>query len=150
MIFSIILLAGILIDQHSKIFFSNFLATNQYPILSDFLVLKLRHNTGIAFSLPLEGLLLKAVTIFLIVAILVYFLRYEAHRNRIAVRIGYALVLSGAISNAIERIAFGRVVDFIAVKYFAIFNFADIFISVGAGILFLFYTFYEHSGRNPQ
>lgn len=88
------------------------------------------HNTGIAFSLPIEGIILKVLTIVLIIIIGIYFLRYEKLRDNISIRIAYTLILSGAISNGIERVFLGEVTDFIAVKYFAIFNFADIFITV--------------------
>ena len=47
--------------------------------------------------------------------------------------------MAGAISHAYERIFVGHVIDFIAVQYFAIFNFADIFISIGAALLFIAY-----------
>ena len=50
------------------------------------------------------------------------------------------LIFSGAISHAYERIFHGQVVDFIAVKYFAILNFADIFISIGAFLIFCAYV----------
>jgi len=88
------------------------------------------HNTGIAFSLPIEGIILKALTIILIIIIGVYFLKYEKLRDNIYTQVAYTLILSGAIGNGIERVYFGAVTDFIAIKYFAILNFADIFISV--------------------
>lgn len=53
------------------------------------------------------------------------------------------LVISGALCHGYERIVNGYVVDFISVKYFAIFNFADIFISVGFGLIVLSYFLYE-------
>lgn len=120
----------VLFDQWSKYFFTDVLGNNTMRLVGDYVVLRLMHNTGIAFSLPIEGLVLKALTIVLIIIIGVYFLRYEKLRDNISVRIAYILILSGAISNGIERVFIGSVTDFIAVKYFAIFNFADIFITV--------------------
>lgn len=120
----------IFLDQWSKYFFTDVLGNNTIKLIGDYAVLRLVHNTGIAFSLPIEGIVLKVLTIVLIIIIGVYFLRYEKLRDNISVRIAYTLILSGAISNGIERVFLGSVTDFIAVKYFAIFNFADIFITV--------------------
>ena len=47
------------------------------------------------------------------------------------------LVFSGAVSNLIDRIRFGCVVDYIDFKIFPVFNLADVYITIGA-ILFLF------------
>ena len=127
----------IALDQASKFFFEHFLANTKISILGDFLSLSFTRNTGIAFSLPIEGLLLKAVTIILTIAIGIYFFRYEKLKDKTIVQLAYALIISGAVSNGIDRIFFGSVGDFIAVKYFAIFNFADIFISIGAFLLFI-------------
>lgn len=51
-----------------------------------------------------------------------------------------SFILAGAIGNGIERVFHGYVVDFISLKYFAVFNIADTWISIGAClILFLIY-----------
>jgi signal peptidase II len=42
------------------------------------------------------------------------------------------LISSGAVSNIIDRLRFGCVVDFIDLKFWPVFNLADIFISIGA------------------
>jgi signal peptidase II len=43
----------------------------------------------------------------------------------------FALVLAGALGNAIDRMAHGHVVDFIHIRFWPIFNVADIAIVVG-------------------
>ena len=46
------------------------------------------------------------------------------------------LILSGAISNIIDRLYFGCVIDFIHIPFWpAIFNLADVFITIGTVIL---------------
>ena len=146
-LFAVIL---ILLDQASKYFFGSFLANKTISIIGDFVSLRITNNTGIAFSLPIEGLILKLITIWLIAAIGWYYFQHEKHRDKTLVQAAYTLILSGAISNGIERVFFGKVVDFIAVKYFAIFNFADIFISVGAILLFFFYYSYERNTKHHK
>lgn len=49
----------------------------------------------------------------------------------------FALILSGAVSNIIDRLHFGCVIDFIDLKFWPIFNLADIYISIGAILLIL-------------
>jgi signal peptidase II len=51
------------------------------------------------------------------------------------------LIFSGAISNLIDRLYFGCVIDFINLKVWPIFNLADIFICVG--VFFLIIKFYK-------
>ena len=50
-------------------------------------------------------------------------------------KIGYGLILGGAIGNFIDRIVYGYVIDFIDIDIFGwnypIFNLADMFIVVG-------------------
>ena len=57
-------------------------------------------------------------------------------KNRTSI---YALILifSGAISNLIDRLCYGCVIDFIDLKIWPVFNLADIFICLG-GFLLIF------------
>lgn len=117
-------------------------------VISDWIMIKLSYNTGVAFSLPIRGAPLQVLTIMLITWIVYQYVREEYSKRSKFLDVWYALVLAGALSHAYERIAVGHVVDFIAVKYFAILNFADIFISIGAACIICYYVFYEK--RNPR
>lgn len=146
-----LLVLGISIDMSSKYYIENILfgsgksiclepmmhsfATTAYCMydtisLTSWLSIQLSYNTGIAFSLPIRGILLQILTLVLLVLIAYQYISKEYSKKNIGIDIGYVLIFSGALSHAYERIVIGHVVDFIAVKYFAIFNFADIFISV--------------------
>jgi len=58
-------------------------------------------------------------------------------------KVGLALVISGGIGNMIDRVAYGYVIDMIEATFietlfgwsFAIFNVADSFVCVGAGLV---------------
>ena len=56
--------------------------------------------------------------------------------QRSAQRWAWVLVLGGGIGNLIDRIAAGKVVDYINLLFmnFAVFNFADICVCVGMGL----------------
>ena len=54
---------------------------------------------------------------------------------------GYALIIAGALGNLIDRFLFGYVIDY-SLFYtetwsFAVFNLADSFITIGAGLVIL-------------
>jgi signal peptidase II len=63
---------------------------------------------------------------------------------------GLSLILGGAIGNLIDRIAYGKVVDFLSFHAygwsFPAFNVADSAITIGAGLLIL-ESFLPHKGR---
>ena len=53
------------------------------------------------------------------------------------------LIISGAISNIIDRLYFGCVIDFIDLRFWPVFNLADIYITIGAIILIIRTTDYH-------
>jgi len=48
---------------------------------------------------------------------------------------GLALVLAGALGNLADRVLRGYVVDFIRLPWWPVFNLADVWISIGVGLL---------------
>ncbi len=111
-----------------------------FPILWEYFWLRLSFNSGIAFSLPITWIPLQVLTIILIIWLIWYYFHEEYPKKSRLLDIWYTLILAWALSHGYERIFFGYVVDFIAVKYFAILNFADIFISIWAFLIILFYV----------
>jgi signal peptidase II len=60
----------------------------------------------------------------------------EARRSLLR-HLPFVLLLAGAAGNLVERIARGYVVDFIHLRYWPVFNLADILIVAGGALLFL-------------
>jgi signal peptidase II len=110
------------------------------PIVSDLLGLKLSYNTGIAFSLPIEGIFLKIITLVILFWLVYYYMKEEYPKRSSLLDMGYVLIFSWAIAHTYERLWVGHVIDFISVKYFAILNFADIFISAWTFLVILSYV----------
>ncbi|MEK7598152.1 MAG: signal peptidase II, partial [Patescibacteria group bacterium] len=52
---------------------------------------------------------------------------------------GLTFILSGALSNVIDRLYFGCVIDFIDLKFWPVFNLADVFITTGVILILLDY-----------
>jgi signal peptidase II len=49
--------------------------------------------------------------------------------------VGFACVVAGAIGNLLDRAARGHVIDFIHVRFWPVFNVADVLVVVGVGVL---------------
>ena len=66
---------------------------------------------------------------------------YKARDEQRRLMIGLGLVGGGAIGNVIDRVAFGKVTDFVVWKWhtheWPTFNVADAALCVGVGLLFL-------------
>lgn len=91
-------------------------------------------NPALAFSLPFPKTLLPAVSLGAIALFAVWWA--NAYRRREAGRVSaLTLILAGASSNLLDRLRWGHVVDYLDVPWFTVFNFADVMISVGVGLL---------------
>lgn len=136
----------VLIDQLSKYFITNNLFLYQsIPLIKDFLSLTLIYNTGIAFGLFKNKNILFLIFNFLIIVYFV-FLERRGKVKRLTQKIGFGLILGGAIGNLIDRIRFGYVIDFIDFHFWPVFNIADVGITIGA-VLFLF-SFLGYGDKN--
>ncbi len=131
----------IFLDLFTKNLAKEFLQ-KKIEIINNFLYLEYTQNTGIAFSIALEGIFLKIITIILIIALFYYFFKYEFPKKNNLLNISFWLILAWAIGNWYERIFNSYVIDFIWVKYFSVFNLADSFITIWA-IIFLIITFFN-------
>lgn len=95
-------------------------------------------NTGIAFGIPIQlvGIILMNI---LLLILLLYFAKKELNlRSRLAQYL-LAFVFAGGISNLIDRLYHGYVIDFISIWIWPTFNLADIYITVGILLLIIFY-----------
>lgn len=95
-------------------------------------------NTGISYGL-FDGLPVWALGLVMLVAIValsVWWWRSEG----LLVRLGLALCIGGALSNALDRLLYGAVADFFHFYWqgwsFYIFNLADVAITLGVVLLF--------------
>lgn len=134
--FYVIIIFWIIFDLYTK-YLSSIYLQQKINIVWDFLYFSYVENTWIAFSIQLPIIFLKLLTVFLIIAIFIYYYIENKKQKTILFDISFWLILAWAIANWYERIFNEKVIDFIWLKYFAVFNFADFFISIGA-LLYLF------------
>ena len=100
-------------------------------IIPKILSFDLVHNYGAAY-----GILQNQRVFLLIVTAIVIFGGIIFAKKIIQSRFsqyGLIFLLSGAIGNGIDRFILGYVIDFINIKIFPVFNFADIFIDIAVG-----------------
>ncbi len=131
-------LSLIFLDLLTKFIAKTFLE-KQIPLISDLFSFEFVKNPWIAFSIIIPPIFLKLMTIILIFGIVYYYIKEERKKQDWMTDISFIFILAGALGNAYERIFVGEVIDFISIKYFSVFNFADIYISLWA-ILYLYKT----------
>jgi len=138
-IYSAILILGIVLDQISKLLAVEFLTKiDTLPIIDGVLHLTYVENPGAAFGMlkdaPWVFNTFSVIAIFLIVLYL-----YSGNADTTLSAISLSMIASGGIGNMIDRATLHYVVDFIDFRLinFAVFNIADSFVCVGAGLLIL-------------
>lgn len=131
--------ALVLIDWLTKRWAVHALGAGETMTLLDGIVgLRYVENTGAAFS-ALSGstALLSGISLIICAGVAAYIVRHpEAGR---LTKAAMTLILAGGAGNLIDRMLRGYVVDFIELLFmrFAIFNVADICVTVGAVLLFI-------------
>lgn len=104
---------------------------------------KLAHNTGAAWNIFSNSTFALGVFSLVICCLLLaYLFLYRKGSANLLELCGSALVFAGGVGNAIDRFAFGYVIDFINTTFisFPVFNVADIGVTCGVA-LFLVGTF---------
>ena len=116
---------------------TSMLPTGSMDVLPGVVELRYCLNDGMAFSMLAgkQGLLIGMTSVMLLAVLIMLFVRKMPLTERAA----WTLVLGGGVGNLIDRVLNGVVVDYINVLFmrFAIFNFADICVCVGVGLLML-------------
>ena len=141
-VFSAILLCFTLvgIDQIVKLLVINYLKPVQYvDIIEGVLRFRYVENTGAIFgSFSTHTVVLTILSIVLL-GFTIFFLVTNKNKSKF-VNFCLLFMISGGIGNIIDRIRLHYVVDFIEPLFvnFAVFNFADCLITVGAFALIIY------------
>ncbi len=118
------------------------------PLLPGVLELTYVQNTGAAFSIFREHTWILAL-ISAIASVVILVLLLRRIMPGLLGQLSLALVLGGAVGNLIDRVLHGYVVDMFNLQFmdFAVFNVADIGISVGGVLLCVYVLFFW---RKPE
>ena len=139
----------IFLDIISKYFVKTNFVLNQTIELNNFLDLVYVQNFGISFGL-LSGTVsyLLLIIVGLLVVLIILYLMFITKKK--LEKLGYYVIIIGAISNILDRAINTYVVDFISIHYknyyWPAFNLADIYITIG--IIMLIVGFFIKSEEN--
>ncbi|MBE6651971.1 MAG: signal peptidase II [Ruminococcaceae bacterium] len=140
-----IIAVTVFIDQITKyltIFYLKPIDT--LPIIQDVIHLTYVENTGAAFGMMKDSrwvfMLVSSVAIVGILGYMVYHIWIKKQPMHWAQALALSFIVGGGIGNMIDRTLLGYVVDMIDFRLinFAVFNVADSFVCVGAGIMILY------------
>lgn len=151
-LYSAIIAVGLFLDQLTKWLAEKYLAPI-YPksvvIINKVVSLTYAENTGAAFGSMKDARWIFMVTSTILIVVLSAYLYLGFAENKLY-EISMAMIISGGIGNMIDRIFFTGVlpqnsgdkvvrdfIDFSDIGFPAIFNGADSFVCVGAGLLIL-------------
>jgi signal peptidase II len=149
--FTLLVLIGIVIDHATKFLVFSKLAIGQYKVVvENWLEIRPERNFGAAFSIFHEhpGVILGVCVLALALITYIYIRVWRTAHPLLIWSLG--LLLVGAIGNLIDRLVFSFVRDFIdfvhplpIVEHWAVFNVADICITVGVFLFLIAELFYK-------
>jgi signal peptidase II len=137
----IVIIVAVILDQAIKIAVENYLPMHEAVPVMPFLALFRTYNLGVAFSL-LSGMEREFIIgMRIVIVAFVIWLWRRTPVTRTFAHTGFALIIAGAIGNLIDGLVYGHVIDYILFHTeswsFAVFNLADSFITIGAGLVIL-------------
>lgn len=122
------------LDQLTKFALSKNLALNSsLPVIRGIFHITLVHNRGAAFGILKNHLALFIFTSMLAIVLIYFALKDNRHKK--SFNISLSLILAGALSNLIDRLFFGYVIDYLDFRIWPVFNLADSAITIGAVLL---------------
>lgn len=141
--FLIVILIAIA-DFATKYLAVSFLKAGEIELIKNVLYLNYTQNRGAAFGiLQNQRWIFITITIIVIAAIIFYILIKKPESRMFLISL--AMISGGGIGNLIDRISLSYVIDFIDFRIinFPVFNVADIFVTLGAALMFLYIIFFE-------
>lgn len=110
-------------------------------LISDLFSFSFSKNPYIAFSLPIGPNVITPLVIIIIISLIMAILWLIYKQKRLSLQtIFLIIILLGAVSNAIDRLQYTYVIDYLRLKNLSVFNIADAMISLGT-ILYIYLSF---------
>ncbi len=140
------------LDQATKLWAVKGLRpVGEIPVIEGVFNLRYVENTGAAFSI-LQG---KTFLLTVIPIVACIFMIYILATKKISSRMGtwgITLIFSGALGNLIDRVWRGAVVDMFDFELinFPVFNVADICVTVGAVLFFIYAIFFYDEAKKDE
>lgn len=133
----LLLVVFFILDRFLKFYF--LYLNKELVVIKNLLSFKLVFNQGVAFGFKLPIIfifLVYLLSLLILIALIIFYWR----RKILIIWFLFALMLLGVVSNFIDRLKLGAVIDYIDVSFFTIFNLSDVMICCSAlTLIFLFY-----------
>lgn len=146
-----IVIAIILIDQITKILVIN---NADISIIPQILKFKFSQNNSAAYGIGSNSTAMYVLTNLVILSVIFKFITTQNEYIDMKFRIFLSFILAGGISNVIDRLFRGFVVEFIDFKQivnFPVINFADLFIIIGwVSVAAIFASFTVHEWKSNK
>lgn len=131
----------LIIDIVSKLIVSKMMDFyDSIVVIRDFFYITYVRNTGAAWSIFSDKTWVVILLSLIIIGALIIYI-YKNKPKSLMEKIGYSMILGGAIGNFLDRIIYGYVIDFFDFYIFGydypIFNLADTFIVIGVLLLII-------------
>ena len=133
LITTIIAVILIAVDRITKNWAAQALASGDIAVIDKVLYFRYTENTGVAFSMFSDNRwVLVGITSVMLIVALAFFLSGKI-KDKLEL-VALSLIIDAGVGNVIDRLSLGYVIDFIDVRIinFAIFNVADMCITIGA------------------
>ena len=141
----------ILIDQGLKIWVHN---TGEISIISGILNFKVTQNTSAAYGIGSNSTVMYVLTNLVILGVILKFITTQNEFVDRKLKIFLSFILAGGISNVIDKVMNGYVIEFIDFKQvinLPVFNIADLFVFIGwvaVAAIFASFTIREWKNKN--
>lgn len=143
MVYVVMGLAVFVLDLMTKIWAKTELAEiGTLPVIQDVFHLTYVENKGAAFGIFQNGRIFF-ILVALVAAAVVLYAVFKYRNKPTVLNLGITFLSAGALGNTIDRIYQGFVVDLFDFRIinFPVFNVADIFVCLGAGLLAIFFIY---------
>ena len=150
----IITLLCALLDQIIKIIVMGTMGINSsIPIIDNFFSLTYVENDGAAWSIfSVNRIFLIIISIIALVLIYLYFFKNQNLKK--FELINYSILIGGIFGNLLDRIKFGKVIDYLDFNIFGysfpVFNFADICIVISVILLLIYSITNRNEYKNAE
>lgn len=144
MIKILLLLLLIILDLFTKQLIINYIQLHEFIVINFFIDLTHIHNFGVSFGLFSGYISFWVLALIgLLIVFFIYYLMLTS--NDKFEKIGLFIIIGGALSNILDRLIHGYVIDFISIHYnkfyWPAFNLADIYITIG--ILMIIFNIFK-------
>lgn len=136
-------LITVILDQLVKYFVYTYMELGEtIPVIRSVFHFTYISNPGAAFGvLPHQDFFLLGIVGVLFIAF--FWLRKRIPAKPLYFPLAVGCVLGGALGNAIDRVRFGGVVDFIDFRVWPVFNVADMAICLGVTLIMFYFWRYD-------